>query len=447
MAIKPINIPSAAGLNFGEGDVRHLSEGDAMDVPGITNPTRQLAYRDSELASKLNETIEVVNNKEQFVPLPILRTTVSPNEEITVTNYRIPTGFEARILNASVAATPVSPDIELNIYYATGFGNTTGTVMVTTSDESASGTSFKSAGEFIISIKNKGGTTLDIVASVLLTMRPIGAEGTLLVGSVLQGAKGDPGQTGPRGLQGIPGTGGAGSPGMVWDGEWISAKSYQPKTVVSFPLYGTVISSYFCTVAHTSDLTNQPPNVNFWDTVALGSAGSVVGAVGPTGPAGGVPTYGAASVTGTIVPDGDYVGGTGEQGYTGGGSAFGTTTVQWNQYFIDSGTNATPVKGLAFLQATFRRAYNGNIKIFLPQTTPEGAKVDWSNSNVLCQATINGSYSVNTQLPGPSGQSAYVTPLDTVQVTQQSSNAYFVRVKAATPQKVSISFSGIQGIS
>jgi hypothetical protein len=103
-----------------------------------------------------------------------------------------------------------------------------------------------------------------------------------------------------------------------------------------------------------------------------------VGVPGPTGPAGGVPTFGAGVITGTVVPDGDFVGGTSENGYTGGGSAYGTTTVQWNQYFFDYGTQAIGVKGLAFIQATFRSVYNGNVKVFLPQVTPEGAKVNWS---------------------------------------------------------------------
>jgi hypothetical protein len=442
MAIKPIDLPSAAGINRGEGDVRHFAEGDAMAAPSLQGPTRELAERDNLLAQKLNETIQTVNNKEQFVPLPVMRTTLPPNDALIVTNYRIPAGFEARVLNASIASSPLSADIELNIYYAEGFGNTTGDVLVSTSDETASGTSFQQDGEFIIEIRNKGGVTLDVVASVLLTMRPIGEEGTLLVGSVIQGEQGPPGQTGPQGPAGPPGTGGAGSPGMVWDGEWITGKSYLPKTVVSFPLFGTVISSYFCKVAHTSDTTNEPPNSTYWDTVALGSAGTVVGEQGPAGPAGGVPTFGAGLITGTVVPDGDYVGGTGGEGYTGGGAAYGTTTVQWQQYYFDYGTLASGIKGLAFIQATFRSVYNGNVKVFLPQVTPEGAKVNWNSSNVNCQASFNGSFGVDTSVPG-------VVPLDFVLVRPDSSDLtrYDIRVKSATPQKVSATFIGIQSIT
>jgi hypothetical protein len=442
MAIKPIDLPSAAGVNRGEGDVRHFSEGDSFSVPGISGPTRELAERDNLLAEKLNETISTVNNKEQFVPLSIPRTTLPPNDNLVVANYRIPAGFEARILNASIASSPLSPDIQLNVFYAVGFGNSTGESLVSTSAEVTSGTSFKQNGEFIVVIRNTGGVTLDVMASVLLTMRPVGEPGTLLVGSVIQGQQGVPGQTGPQGVPGPPGTGGAGSPGMVWDGEWVNGKGYLPKTVVSFPLYGTVVSSFFCKAAHTSDPSNEPPNNAYWDAVAIGSSGSVVGVQGPAGPAGGVPTFGAGVITGTVVPDGDYVGGTSQNGYTGGGSAYGTTTLQWNQYFFDYGTQV-PVgtKGLAFLQATFRNVYQGTVKVFLPQITPEGAKVNWSLSNVVCQASINGSYGVDTH-------SGSVVPVDTVQVSQQqlSNVQYNIKVLASTPQKVSATFVGIQSI-
>lgn len=432
MAIDPLNLPSGAGINFGEGDVRHFSEGDGVNVPGLANPTRQLAERDNRITEKLNETIAAVNNKEQIVPLPVIRTTVPPGETIIVTNYRIPAGFEARVLNAAVSSSPLSADIRLDIYYAEGFGNSSGEVLVSTADEAEASTSFQNNGELIVALINTGGTTLEMVASILLTMRPIGEEGSLLVGSVVRGDQGPVGMTGPQGPAGPPGTGGAGSPGMIWDGEWVNGKGYTPKTVVSFPLYGTVISSYFCRVAHTADTTNQPPNTDYWDTVALGSAGSVVGAQGPAGPAGGIPTYSASVVTGTGVPDGDYVGGTSDQGYAGGGAAYGTLTQQFTQHYIDSGTGS--VKGLAFLTATFRRVYTGNVKVFLPQISPEGAKVDWNTTNVLCQASINGSYGLDSY------------PVNTVQVRAISSSQYDIKVNASTPQKVSFSFVGVQPI-
>src|SRR5262245_12853464 len=155
MAIKPVSLPTGAGLDLA-GDVRHFAEGDAVDVVGLQNPTRYLAQRDNLLAGKVNEVIQSVNNREQFVPLTLVRTTLAPSEELIPFNYRIPPGFEARVLNAIVAATPASADAELSVQYTTGFGAAAGENLLTTSGEFVSGTSFKTAGEFIISLKNKG---------------------------------------------------------------------------------------------------------------------------------------------------------------------------------------------------------------------------------------------------------------------------------------------------
>jgi hypothetical protein len=432
MPLKPIDLPSAAGQNFGEGDVRHFSEGDSMSVPDLSAPTRQLAQRDNDLAAKLNEVVDVVNNKEQFVPLPMLRTTLSPTDEIIATNYRIPPGFEARVLNATIAAAPISADIQLDILYAQGYGNTSGESIVSTSDEFTAGTSFFQNGEFIVILRNKSGITLDLIPSILLTMRPVGEAGTLLVGSIIQGQRGPVGMTGGQGRQGEPGTGGAGSPGMIWDGAWVTAKNYNPKTVVSFPLYGTVTSSYFCKVAHLSDPTNEPPNATFWDIVALGSAGSTAqGPAGPAGPAGNQVTFATSSLFGTAVPDGDYVGGATDNGYVGGGAAYGTTSLGFSEFTIDG--TATPIRGMTFLQATFRRAFQGNVKVFLPQIGWNGAKIDWTNVLVTCNASINGSYAAVYPVAG----------VDTVQVSSPSATRYDVRVKATTPQKVSITFVGL----
>jgi hypothetical protein len=393
-----------------------------MSVPDLAAPTRQLAQRDNALAAKLNEVVESVNNREQFVPLPMLRTTLSPSDEIVATNYRIPPGFEARILNATIASTPVNSAIQLDILYSQGYGNTSGESLVSTSDEFTAGTSFFQNGEFIVILRNKSGITLDLAPSILLTMRPVGEAGTLLVGSIIQGERGPVGMTGGQGRQGEPGTGGAGSPGMVWDGAWVNGKNYNPKTVVSFQLYGSVTSSYFCKVAHVSDPTSEPPNPAFWDVVALGSAGSVTGEQGPAGPAATPAAFTTAILQGTVVPDGNYVGGATDNGYVGGGAAYGTTTVGYNEFVIDGGTDSTPLQGFAFLQATFRRAYQGNVKVFLPQITPDGAKVNWTNVLVACQASINGSYAAGSDV-------------DTVQVSSPAAIATTCWSRPACPRR------------
>ena len=113
MAIDPVSLPSAAGVNFGEGDVRHFSEGDAVGVPGLSAPTRHLAQRDTLIAEKLNEVIDDVNNKEQIITLPVYRTVLPATTEEIIANFRIAPGYEARVLNAIISSTPVSSEPSL----------------------------------------------------------------------------------------------------------------------------------------------------------------------------------------------------------------------------------------------------------------------------------------------------------------------------------------------
>lgn len=258
-------MPDAAAINYGENDVRHFTEGDAMDVPGISRPTRHLAQRDVAIADKVNEVIEVVNNKEQFVPMPVLRTTLPPNSEEIIQNFRIPPGFECRVLNAVVTSIPASSSAELDIYYAPTYGNSTGQQVVSTSTEYTGGTDFFSAGEFVITLKNRGGSTLEMIASILLTMRPIGATSGFLLSAATPSPPGPPGPAGPPGGAGATGpVGPAGSPGLVWQSEWSNVITYDDKAVVFYTPSGSSWKS-----KHAANLGNQP-NISpaDWEYVA-----------------------------------------------------------------------------------------------------------------------------------------------------------------------------------
>jgi hypothetical protein len=258
MPIDPVNLPDAAGINYGEGDVRHFSEGDGVDVPGLSRPTRNLAQRDNQLATKLNEVISVVNNKEQFVPFLIPATTLPPDSEERVYNFRIPAGFESRILNAIVTSIPPSSSAELDIYYASGYGNTTGTLIVSTSTEFTAGTQFYSSGEFIITLKNRGGTTLEMIASIQSTMRPLTETAGILIASAIVGEAGPPGQQGPKGDTGSQGNpGGPGSPGLTWQSTWNSSSTYSSTDVVFF------VGSSWKSKAN-ANTNNQPDSSPTW---------------------------------------------------------------------------------------------------------------------------------------------------------------------------------------
>jgi len=401
MAIKPVSLPAAAGLDFGKGDVRHFSPGDAVDVPGMSNPTRYLAQRDNAVAEKLNEVIGVVNNQEQFVPLTLVPTVVPPNEEIIVANYRIPAGFESRVLNAAISARPASTNIELNIYYAQGFGNSTGTDIVTTAAEFTGGVQFYQVGEFIVTLKNTGPVSLEMSASVMLTVRPLGAQGTLLVGTIIQGPTGPPGVTGPPGPAGPPGSGGAGSPGMVWQGAWTNGHTYSANDVVSFALYGSVVSSFICRVPNTASLNSNDPgtdDVVTWNAVALGGA-TGVGMQGPPGLILNAPTIAFTPFSGTLITGSDFVSGdTTPDGYAGNIAASGTyTNVSIAEFKITSGTTAGNTIGFLFGNPQFYFTGHGTIR--LPRVT-DGAAFNYSNAYINVTVSDNGTSIPNVTVNG-----------------------------------------------
>lgn len=263
MSINPISLPDAAGINYGENDVRHFSEGDAMDVPGISRPTRHLAARDVALANKVNEIVSVVNNREQFVPLPILRTVLPPNSEEIVQNFRIPPGFESRVINAIITSIPPSVAAELDIYFASGYGNSTGASIVSTSTEFSVGTQYYSNGEFIVTLKNRGGVTLEMIASIQLTMRTIGDQASILIPSAASIPPGPPGQQGPKGDKGDQGNAGStGSPGLTWQSAWVNSTTYSSTDVVFW------LGSSWKSKA-SSNIGNQPDlSPSFWELVA-----------------------------------------------------------------------------------------------------------------------------------------------------------------------------------
>lgn len=66
---------------------------------------------------------------------------------------------------------------------------------------------------------------------------------------------------GNRGAAGATGsTGPAGPPGLVYEGVWSGASSYQENDVVSWDG-----SSYVCTSDHTNQ---EPPNASYWDVLS-----------------------------------------------------------------------------------------------------------------------------------------------------------------------------------
>jgi hypothetical protein len=261
--INPVSLPTSAAVNYGEGDVRHFSEGDEVGVPGLQGPTRHLAERDNQIATKLNEVIGQVNNQEQFISVPVNRIIVPPSIEEIIANFRISTGYECRVFNATVFSYPASSAIELNVYYSAVVGSNTGESAVSTTSEFYTGTKFYPEGEFIITVKNTGAVSLEMGASVTLTMRPLDET---VIAAYQTSVPSVPGPPGPRGGTGGKGDGGsagaAGAAGLQWKGNWVTAQSYSVNDIVrhDFPDAGGTsgMSSYICLVSHNSAATGEP---------------------------------------------------------------------------------------------------------------------------------------------------------------------------------------------
>ena len=435
--IEPVGIPSAAGQNFGEGDVRHFSEGDSISVPGMSNPTRHLAYRDTLLATKINELIAEVNNKEQIVPLPIYRLVLPPNSEEIVANHRIPEGYEARVLNAAISSTPNSSDIELIVLWEEGFGNVSGSEVISTTSESSGGTTFSPAGEFIIQVKNIGSVTLDVVASIMVTMRPI----TDVTGALLPAATVAPsGPTGPRGEKGDKGdtgsTGPAGTPGLSFRGAWARLPypvTYQVNEVVNHDFAGTSRkSAYVCLQSHTADDINVPnPSLTpspYWDFIAqAGEAGDT----GDTGSSGTNVSFSSLSVQGTITTGTNYVAQTppwntsyNNQNVIAASTAYQVPILE--TYAMNpSGSPA----GIATLTGQYRISFYGDIAISLPTEDYNGAAVDYSPSSIRLICVPHG-----TQAATP-----WIGP----EVTT-TSNGWTVSVRGSTPTPMELVVVGSQ---
>lgn len=434
--IEPVSLPSGAGVNFGEHDVRHFSEGDSFSVPGISNPTRHLAARDNILAEKLNLAIAEINNKEQIIPLPVYRMVLPPSTEEIVANHRIPNGYEARVLNAVVSSTPNSADIELNVLWAEGFGNVSGSAVMTTASESSGGTTFLPAGEFVIQVNNKGGVTLDVVASVMITMRPItDTAGALLPAATVAppgptGAKGDKGEKGDDG-----GVGPAGSPGLNFRGQWVRLAypiTYQPNDVVYHNFSGTSQrSSFVCVQGHIADGINEPqPDLTpspYWDWLAE------AGETGQAGSDGAAGTNAFNSVTvvldGTFTTGSDYIGGVTNGGYEGGGLPTTDYGLGFSQVSHEQGGH-----GIAYLSGSFRRIFAGSVTVVLPGLV-DGAVTNWSNSTIDLVVAANGTVPVSIIDSG--------TYANMVYSSNNGVTGWIITVPGTTPTKINGVFSGV----
>lgn len=232
--IQPLALPDGAGVAYANGDVRHLSPEDSLDYASISTGTRNLAYRDNQIVDKLNETVGVVNNREFVSTIPIYWTYVSPQATYAVTSLRIPAGFEARVVNAAISGTPPNQVLLQILQSPNTYGSPTGTSVVSTYGEFIAGTSFFPAGELIIQLTNGGTTGAQAVGSVMISLRPVSAASSTIIGPGVEGPQGPPGATGQTGPAGVGVPGAPGVPGLNWRGAYNNTAVYATNDAMSY---------------------------------------------------------------------------------------------------------------------------------------------------------------------------------------------------------------------
>lgn len=232
------------------------------------------------------------------------------------------------------------------------------------------------------------------------------------------GSQGPQGATGSAGTQGIQGTQGpTGLAGLIWQGQWNGASSYNQNDAVFFSG-----SSYIALVANSGDepatsVLNADGNWQLLSqqgaTGAQGSTGSVgaQGIDGPQGPAGATGTNGAQGPPGTV----GAVGAQGPQGPTGAAGAQGTTGT--------AGTDGTQgIQGIQGIQGATGPAGSGFAYTDIIST---GVGAGFLGSPTwLNQSGVNGL----------EGNSIYVTP------TACSSQSLRIVAQAALTAGVTYTF-------
>ncbi len=257
--VQPLNLPDAAGLEYAGGDVLHPLPDAPLDWATITFATRNLAYRDNQLAQKLNSVVSVVNNRETPVNMPAVRTTLAPGQDVIIANLRIPPGYEARVLNLAVSAQPNVGSVLAEVLWNVAFGASDGTSIASTYTETGAGTSFYSAGELVLRISNGSDQLVDAAASALFSLRPVADQDGAIFGPGVQGEKGDTGATGSTGDRGDPGPPGPpGLPGVVFRGPYNIVFTYSLNDVMTYDWGALGVASYVCTIPNTGVVPPTP---------------------------------------------------------------------------------------------------------------------------------------------------------------------------------------------
>lgn len=157
-------------------DVRHIGPEDGLASVAITNVTKALAENDSAIVDKVNELVAAIQDGEQLVTVPVARVLLPGLASAPLVNFRIPTGYQARVFNAAVSSVPVNKGV-ISVHHSPTFGSTGSsegsTLAVETGTEFTAGSDFFVGGEFVISIENQNDKSVSAIGSVLVGLKRV----------------------------------------------------------------------------------------------------------------------------------------------------------------------------------------------------------------------------------------------------------------------------------
>ena len=399
--IESLILPKAAGLPYGNGDVKHLTNTDANSAQTISFCTRNLAERDNLLASTINQIIAEVNNKEQIIDVQVPRVSLGTGQTLVISNFRIPTGFEARVLNAIVASIPTNFG-RLEVLWSSIYGTNTGDTLISTLSEVSGQTTFWPEGQLIIRVTNIGSASIEVFGDVQITMRPVAVlQGSILVptigtsggsGSGESGASGFSGQSGFSGARGASGfsgnsgySGGSAAAFSITSSSFVMPSSGGNVTInvtdSTWISIGQVVyietAGYFLVLSTPTTTSVQIQNLgysgNAVGTIANTQQLSPGGLQGASGATGSSSTIVASTATFTVLYSGTSTGSVG---------SYQAITNGSHSYTVDVSTVTIGANTMKLIQGQFLLALrSGNLTFTLP--------APFTTSNTILDITVD----------------------------------------------------------
>lgn len=458
--IESLVLPKAAGLPYGNGDVKHLTATDANSAQTISFCTRNLAERDNILAAAINQIIAQVNNKEQIIDIQVPRVSLVTGQTLVISNFRIPAGFEARVLNAIVASIPTNVG-RLEVLWSSTYGASTGETLASTLSEISGQTTFWPEGQLAVRVTNTGSSAIEVYGDVQITMRPVAVlQGSILVPSIIpsggsgsgeSGASGFSGQSGYSGARGASGfsgysgySGNSSAAFSITSSSFVMPSSGNNVTInVDDSTWISVGQVVYIETAGYFEVLDTPTTTSV-QIENLGYSGNAAGATviatsqqlspgGLQGASSGSPTYSSNNCEYHVVTPGApfYTAGTlvsGPWDYSASPAASSTVDIACAEVVVKNGSS-----GLVSLNIQNRTVFAGTLYIDLPaksDTTP--SLHNWLTSETLLTAVVNDPRDGGTAVTNPA----------TVFASPSSSKRWGVFVPGATPRPVSLTLSG-----